>query len=349
VGAVRQNAAGVSTGSQTLYIPYVAVGAVVIVIAVIFFFANVPDIKSEDDRQVDRAGSRAAEVTPERQINHPLIYFLSLLNAAVLIFVCGMILWVVLSTLGASESVVNTILLTGGGIALAVAATLLVPVARKISPQSIWAHPHFSSATLAQFFYVAAQAGIFSFFINYMTSEVPAIPASWASGFLKTWFDAGKDGLIHVSDQGASNLASLGFICFLAGRFSGAAILRKVSAHKVLALYGLLNVAACLLICLKLGWLSVLCVFLSYFFMSIMFPTIFALGIFGLGTRAKKASAFIVMAIMGGAILPKLMGYIADKYDMSRGFVVPMLCFAFVALYGFNWPGLQRSLQNRDR
>ena len=67
----------------------------------------------------------------------------------------------------------------------------------------------------------------------------------------------------------------------------------------------------CLLVFLKLGWLSVVCVFLSYFFMSIMFPTIFALGIFGLGERAKKASAFIVMAIMGGAILPKLMGDVA--------------------------------------
>jgi FHS family L-fucose permease-like MFS transporter len=79
-------------------------------------------------------------------------------------------------------------------------------------------------------------------------------------------------------------------------------------------------------------------VFLSYFFMSIMFPTIFALGIFGLGARAKKASAFIVMAIMGGAVLPKLMGFVADKYDMSRGFIVPMVCFAFVAFYGFCWP-----------
>jgi len=68
-----------------------------------------------------------------------------------------------------------------------------------------------------------------------------------------------------------------------------------------------------------------------------MFPTIFALGIFGLGARAKKASAFIVMAIMGGALLPKLMGLVADKYDMSRGFIVPMFCFIFVAFYGFNW------------
>jgi FHS family L-fucose permease-like MFS transporter len=71
--------------------------------------------------------------------------------------------------------------------------------------------------------------------------------------------------------------------------------------------------------------------------MSIMFPTIFALGIYGLGARAKKASAYIVMAIMGGAILPKLMGHIADKYDISRGFIVPLVCFAFVAFYGFNW------------
>jgi FHS family L-fucose permease-like MFS transporter len=98
-----------------------------------------------------------------------------------------------------------------------------------------------------------------------------------------------------------------------------------------------MNVAMCLLIFFKLGWTSVACVFLSYFFMSIMFPTIFALGIHGLGLRAKKASAFIVMAIMGGALLPKLMGYVADRTDMSRGFIVPLFCFAFVAFYGFYW------------
>jgi FHS family L-fucose permease-like MFS transporter len=141
-----------------------------------------------------------------------------------------------------------------------------------------------------------------------------------------------------MSDKGASNLASLGFVCFLIGRFTGAGLLKKFSAHKILGLYSVLNVAATFLVFCKLGWLSVACVFLSYFFMSIMFPTIFALGIFGLGVRAKRASSYIVMAIMGGAILPKLMGYVADKFDMSRGFIVPMFCFAFVAFYGFNWP-----------
>jgi MFS transporter, FHS family, L-fucose permease len=74
-----------------------------------------------------------------------------------------------------------------------------------------------------------------------------------------------------------------------------------------------------------------------------MFPTIFALGIFGLGVRAKKASAYIVMAIMGGAVLPKLMGWVADEYDMSRGFIVPLVCFVFVALYGFCWPKLSHA------
>jgi hypothetical protein len=152
-----------------------------------------------------------------------------------------------------------------------------------------------------------------------------------------------NDGIHCISNNGASYLASLGFIFFLIGRFSGAGILRKFSAHKVLGLYAVLNVGVCLLVFLKLGWLSVACVFLSYFFMSIMFPTIFALGIFGLGARAKKASAFIVMAIMGGAVLPKLMGYVADEYDMSRGFIVPLVCFALVAVYGFSWPKLSKA------
>ena len=149
-----------------------------------------------------------------------------------------------------------------------------------------------------------------------------------------------QDGILGISDSFAAYLVTVGFVCFLIGRTSGAALFRKFSAHKILGLYGLMNVVVCLLVFLKLGWFSVVCVFLSYFFMSIMFPTVFALGIFGLGARSKKASAFIVMAIMGGAVLPKLMGHVADQYDMSRGFIVPMACFIAIALYGFLWPRL---------
>ena len=259
-----KDAAGRSTGSETLYIPYVTVAIISLLIAAVFYFANVPDIKMEDEFHLD-------DKTP-----------------------------------GVSHS--------------------------------IWSHPHFVLAVAAQVFYVAAQAGIFSFFINYMTAELPPIPQSWVSAdFLRSWVETSKTGILALSDKGAANLASLAFGCFLAGRISGSVLLRKYSAHKVLGLYGVMNVFATLLVFFKLGWLSVACVFLSYFFMSIMFPTIFALGIYGLGARAKKASAYIVMAIMGGAILPKLMGYVADKYDMSRGFIVPMFCFIFVAYYGLNW------------
>lgn len=340
-----KDAAGASTGSQTLYIPYVIVAAAVLVIAVIFYFANVPDIKAQDDYHLDAADGAQTVAAPmaDREFSRGLVYFLLWLNSAVLIFSCGMILWVILSTVGVNEHTTNLILWIGGVAALGASAALLGPVAKNISPHSIWSHPHFSSATLAQFFYVAAQAGIFSFFINYMTAELPAIPASWSGGMLHSWFELGKTGVLHLSDKGASNLASVGFFCFLVGRFSGAGILRKYSAHKVLGLYAIMNVAMCLLVFLKLGWFSVICVFASYFFMSIMFPTIFALGIFDLGARAKKASAFIVMAIMGGAILPKLMGAVADKWDMSRGFIVPMVCFGVVACYGFNWSKFSKS------
>lgn len=337
-----KNAAGQSTGSQTLWMPYAGVAVVVVVLALIFVFANVPDVKTKDEYHLDEKDADSGAATPaERQINRGLVYGLLVFNAVVLLGACGMIVWVILNSLGASEATIRNTLEFGGAAAVCLSAAALFPVARNISHHNVWSHPHFSSATLAQFFYVAAQAGIFSFLINYMTSEVPALPHSLTSGWLKNWFEM-KDGLMHFSDQGAANLASFGFLCFLTGRFSGAAILKKFSAHKVLALYSFINVIVCLLIFLKLGWLSVICVFLSYFFMSIMFPTIFALGIFGLGARAKRASGYIVMAIMGGAILPKLMGYVADKTDMSRGFIVPLVCFAFVMLYGLTWKKLSK-------
>jgi FHS family L-fucose permease-like MFS transporter len=203
---------------------------------------------------------------------------------------------------------------------------------------------------------VVAQAGIFSFFINYMTSQVPAIPESWNSAmthladhagvlhaWLSGWFHEDAAGTLAISDKGAANLESLAFICFLLGRVTGAGLLRRIAAHRILALYGLMNVGLTLLVFAKLGWLSVVCVFLSYFFMSITFPIIFALGIHGLGPRTKRASAYLVMAIVGGAILTKLMGYVADHSDMSRSFIVPMVCFAFVAFYGLKWPRYSRA------
>lgn len=212
------------------------------------------------------------------------------------------------------------------------------------APKSIWSHPHFIGAVMAQFFYVAAQAGIFSFFINYIVAEIPPVGAEVASSWLLSGGTVLRDGAMFINEKGATVLLGyVGFVLFLLGRFSGSLILRKAEAHTVLGVYGVINAVLMLIIFLKIGWLSVGALFLSFFFMSIMFPTIFALGIFGLGEQAKKASSFIVMAIMGGAVMPKLMGWVGDHYDMSRGFIVPLFCFAFLALYSFYWPQLSKS------
>jgi MFS transporter, FHS family, L-fucose permease len=340
-----KNAQGLSTGNQTLYIPYASVAVAVIVIAAVFRFSNIPDIKTRDDYHLDAQDDGAPNgEAAERQVNRGMVYFLLLFNAAVLIGACGMILWVILGTLQVSDAATSTVLWTFGLVSLAAAAALLAPASRKISHHSIWSHPHFSSAVLAQFFYVAAQAGIFSFFINYMTAEVPNLPASWVSAGPAQWFEAGQNGFFHFSDQGAATMQSLGLICFLVGRFSGAGILKKFSAHKVLGLYGAANVAMCLLIFLKLGWLSVVCVFLSYFFMSIMFPTIFALGLEKLGHETEFASSFIVMAISGAAVVPPLMAWFSDMSGaLHWSLFFPAFCYLVVLSFGFMAPKMRRA------
>jgi len=210
--------------------------------------------------------------------------------------------------------------------------------------RSIWSHPHFVCAVAAQFVYVAAQAGIFSFFINYIVEEMPSISQGLSSG----WFFNGRtilrQGGYYVNEQGATFLlATIGFPLFLIGRATGVAILRKLEAHRVLGAYAIANVILCGIVIFKIGWISVAAMFLSFFFMSIMFPTIFALGIYGLGIQAKRASGFIVMAIIGGAIMPKLMGYLGDIYNMSVAFLMPLCCFALIAMYGYSWPRLSKA------
>lgn len=264
------DAQGNSTGSETLYIPYVAIAVFVLLLSGLFLMAPIPDIKTAEIH----AGGEATEET------------------------------------------------TG----------------------SLWSHRHFIGAVVAQFFYVAAQAGIFAFFINYMTADTPAISQAWAArldgvespgwlaAWLKGWFETNEAGVLAFSDKGASNLASVGFVFFLIGRFTGAALLKRYKAHFLLAVYGVLNVIACLLVFAKLGWVSVACVFLSYFFMSIMFPTIFALSIRGLGEKTKIGSSLVIMSIVGGAFFPVIMGQVSDISSIQTAYIVPAVCF-LVVLY----------------
>jgi MFS transporter, FHS family, L-fucose permease len=172
-------------------------------------------------------------------------------------------------------------------------------------------YPHFKYAVVSQFLYVAAQTGINSFFINYVTETMP-----------------------QFSNEKAAYLLSLGFVFFMAGRFSGSIMMTWFKPNQMLALYAGINVLAMVFVVMGLGWLSIIAIYFTYFCMSIMFPTIFALGIKDLGGLTKKASSFLVMMVAGGAVCPMFMGWIADSTKMAIGFIVPLICFAFIIFFG---------------
>jgi FHS family L-fucose permease-like MFS transporter len=108
----------------------------------------------------------------------------------------------------------------------------------------------------------------------------------------------------------------------------------------VLATYAAINVVLTA-VCMGGGKLGMYAMFGTFFFMSVMFPTIFALGIRGLGDHTKLGSSLIVMSIVGGAIAPPYMGRIADHHSMHVGFIVPLVCFVFIAAYGAFWQKLE--------
>jgi len=177
--------------------------------------------------------------------------------------------------------------------------------------RSLWTYRHFVLAVAAQFFYVAAQTGINSFFINYVTESI--------------------DGL---SNETAAIILSFGGMgLFWVGRLSGSMLMKGVKAHSLLAVYAAICLILMIVVVAGFGWVSVVALFTTYFFMSIMFPTIFVLGLKGLGPLTKKASSYLVMAIVGGALAPILMGYIADQTAMQWGYLVPLACFSFVLFF----------------
>ena len=183
--------------------------------------------------------------------------------------------------------------------------------------------PHFKFAVATQFLYVAAQTGINSFFINYVTETMP-----------------------QFSNEKAAYMLSLGFVFFMVGRFSGSALMSWFKPNQMLALYAVINVLAMIFVVMGLGWLSLIALYLTYFCMSIMFPTIFALGVKDLGGLTKKGSSILIMTIVGGALCPIFMGWIADVSNMALGFIVPLICFAFIVYFGLR--GYQVKIISKD-
>lgn len=206
---------------------------------------------------------------------------------------------------------------------------------------SIWKHPHFVLAIVAQFFYVAGQTGIFSFFINYIVDHSPLFSMAMAQWLPASWSWHTVDGW-KLTERGASQLLAFGgFGLFMLGRFTGGLLLSRYPAHKMLTTFALINCLLMIITLLSQGWSGIIALILSFYFMSIMFPTIFTLGISGLGEETKQASSYIVMAIVGGAVMPLAMGAIADKWSMSTGFLMPLICFVIIGAYGVWWPKLK--------
>ena len=178
--------------------------------------------------------------------------------------------------------------------------------------KSLLQHRHFMWAVVAQFFCTAAQGGTWAFFINY-----------------------GHD-IMGYTDATAADYFTLSMIMMMVGRFVGTYLMRFIAPNKLLAAFSLGSILMCLIVAQKLGMASMIALVMINFFFSIMFPTIFSLGLKNLGTRTQQASSFIVMGVVGGALFPRVMGLVADK-DVASAYYLPIICYAIIFLFGYKF------------
>jgi FHS family L-fucose permease-like MFS transporter len=171
--------------------------------------------------------------------------------------------------------------------------------------------PLYLAGVFAQFAYVGAQVGVWSYLIRYVEVALPA-----------------------VSQRNAAWLLTFSLCLFMVGRFTGTALLTRVKGSRLMLLCGGINALLCLVGALVGGGVGVAAMVATSFFMSIMFPTIFVLTLRGLGPLTKSGAAMIVMAIVGGAAFTAIMGVISDTtHSIATAMLVPAGCFAAVALF----------------
>jgi FHS family L-fucose permease-like MFS transporter len=173
-------------------------------------------------------------------------------------------------------------------------------------------YPNFLFAIVAQFLYVGAQVGTWSYFIQYV-----------------------QDGT-HQPEKIAGYFLTGTLVAFGLGRFSSAALMRYIKPALLMGIYSLINIVLVAVGVAFPGWVGLWAIFVTSFFMSVMFPTIFALGIDGLDRNTKIGGSLIVMAIVGGAVLTPLMGWISQtQHSIAKAYMVPLLCYGGIALYSF--------------
>ncbi|HWI90118.1 MAG TPA: L-fucose:H+ symporter permease [Flavisolibacter sp.] len=206
-------------------------------------------------------------------------------------------------------------------IALAFALTKLPPIqhretGRKKSENILHAfkHKHLTWAVVAQFFYVGAQVCVFSLFILYATRAA------------------------NISEVKAADYLGACGVAFLIGRFLGTFLMQYIRPNLLLAMYAATNTLLCVVAITASGIITVYAVILICFFMSVMFPTIFALGITDLGGDTEYGSSLLIMSIAGGAVLPRIFGVLSDLTgNIKLGYTVPLVCFTVLTYFG--WRG----------
>lgn len=179
----------------------------------------------------------------------------------------------------------------------------------KLPGKKIFQHRHFVWAVVAQFFNAAAQGGTWAFFINY-----------------------GHE-VMGYSDQKAATFMSLFMVAMAAGRFIGTFLMKYIAANKLLAIFAIGNIVMCLIVAQGWGMVSYVALFMINFFFSIMFPTIFSLGLKDMGEHTQQASSFISMGVAGGAVFPMLMGLVAN-HNVAHAYYLPIICYVVIFLFG---------------
>ncbi len=289
--------------------PYLGIGFFVAVLLVIFALSKVPDLHAKDE----------SKKSPDQQTRlKPSDGQLAGIGIALAI-VWGLLYFFIAPILGLVWALLdlpaNLLDPTKYGLIVVAYIGSFIVASKN---WDLFRRKHFTLGVVTQFLYVAAQTGIFSFCVNYILENDPGVTKLEASKWL----------------------GAIGFGLFMFGRLCGSAVISQFKPHRVLAAYAVINVVLTA-VCMGGGKLGLYAMFGTFFFMSVMFPTIFALGIRGLGDHTKLGSSLIVMSIVGGAIAAPFMGHIADTSSMRAGFVVPLVCFVFIAIYGCVWQKLE--------
>jgi FHS family L-fucose permease-like MFS transporter len=210
-----------------------------------------------------------------------------------------------------------------GGIFLAVAAVIYfahlpeireAAVPEEAEASASWAgvlaHKHLVRGVIAQFLYVGAQVGVGSFVIRFVMHTQPLLGPRAAALYLQ----------VHL-------------VSFMVGRFAGSALMKSIRASRLLTVFAFGALVCAVIATSTTGIIPIYAVVLIGFFHSIMFPTIFALGIKNLGPFTKRGSSLLIMAISGAMVIPPIMGKVSDLSNIQRAFWVPLLCYVYVLYF----------------